>query len=177
MDPILMQQLMMKQGGDSASSDIYEPINSIERENEETGDEEIPIDNNEESFEDSLVSLIRSMHERMTQIGEALPIIESRMTQIEETLPQMLSEIHGLSSELQDIKNEKIIKEMYEKKHLEESIENQPRNSIFNGFGLFSKKPNKSQEIPSNQLLGGANKTTNLKKSNRKKTLSWKYSN
>ena len=53
MDPILMQQLMMKQGGDSASSDIYEPTNSIERD-EDNLDQELPVNNNEESFEDSL---------------------------------------------------------------------------------------------------------------------------
>ena len=153
MDPILMQQLMVQQGGDSASSDIYEPTISIERD-EENLDQELPVNNNEESFEVSLVSLIRSMHERMTQIGEALPIIESRMTQIEETLPQMYSEMRRLAGELQDIKNEQIIQKTYEKNNKSGEPYQPKKAKPF--FGLF----------------GGS------KRRNRpKKTLSWKYSN
>lgn len=111
---------MMKQGGDSASSDIYEPTNSIERD-EDNLDDDVEDDAAAEGSDDALISWIRRMDERMNQT--------------EEILQQMYAEILRLAGELQDIKNEQIIQKMYEKKS--KSGEPYQPKKAKQFFGLF----------------------------------------
>lgn len=131
MDPILMQQLMVQQGGDSASSDIYEPTISIERD-EENLDDDVEDDAAPEASDDALISWIRTQNERMNQT--------------EEILQQMYSEMRRLAGELQDIKNEQIIQKMYEKKY--KSGEPYQPKKAKQFFGLFggSKRRNRPKK-------------------------------
>ena len=131
MDPILMQQLMMKQGGDSASSDISEPTISIERD-EDNLDDDVEDDAAAEGSDDALISWIRRMDERMNQT--------------EEILQQMYPEILRLAGELQDIKNEQIIQKMYEKKSKSGEPSQPKKAKPF--FGLFggSKRRNRPKK-------------------------------
>tara|TARA_Y100000768_G_scaffold66462_1_gene46172 strand:- start:5467 stop:5886 length:420 start_codon:yes stop_codon:yes gene_type:complete len=131
MDPILMQQLMVQQGGDSASSDIYEPTISIERD-EENLDDDVEDDAAPEASDDALISWIRTQNERMNQT--------------EEILQQMYSEMRRLAGELQDIKNEQIIQKMYEKKYKSGEPYQPKKAKPF--FGLFggSKRRNRPKK-------------------------------
>ena len=78
MDSIILQQLMMKEGklmmkegGESASSDISEPTISIERD-EDNLDDDVEDDAAAEGSDDALISWIRRMDERMNQTEEIL---------------------------------------------------------------------------------------------------------
>lgn len=122
---------MVQQGGDSASSDIYEPTISIERD-EENLDDDVEDDAAPEASDDALISWIRTQNERMNQT--------------EEILQQMYSEMRRLAGELQDIKNEQIIQKMYEKKY--KSGEPYQPKKAKQFFGLFggSKRRNRPKK-------------------------------
>lgn len=124
---------MMKQGGDSASSDISEPIISIERDEDNLDDDRRHgHDAAAEGSDDALISWIRRMDERMNQT--------------EEILQQMYSEILRLAGELQDIKNEQIIQKMYEKNYKSGEPSQPKKAKPF--FGLFggSKRRNRPKK-------------------------------
>lgn len=122
---------MVQQGGDSASSDIYEPTISIERD-EENLDDDVEDDAAPEASDDALISWIRTQNERMNQT--------------EEILQQMYSEMRRLAGELQDIKNEQIIQKMYEKKYKSGEPYQPKKAKPF--FGLFggSKRRNRPKK-------------------------------